>query len=127
MLSRSDVKSVSFSFDAPSSDNSWNSNFAFDKMIDKDYSIRLKFGDQDYLKTYGLQLAAGKFYGESDTARGYVVNETLVKSWAKTDQEAIGKDDGLVVASPKPVVAVIKDFKLQSLREEVPPLVLLPQ
>ena len=27
---------------------------------------------------------------------------------------------------PKPVVAVIKDFKLQSLREEVPPLVLYP-
>lgn len=127
LLRRSDVKSVSFSFDAPSSDNSWNSNFAFDKMIDKDYSVRLKFGDQDYLKTYGLHLAAGEFYGEGDSARGYVVNETLVKRVGlKSDQEAIGKMIRVGGGRPKPVVGVIKDFKLQSLREEVPPLVLYP-
>lgn len=127
LLARSDVKSVSFSFDAPSSDNSWNTNFAFDKMEDKDYALRIKFGDHDYLKTYGLQLAAGNFYGESDTARGYVVNETFVKKVGlKSDNEAIGKMLRIGGNKPKPVVGVIKDFKLQSLREEVPPLALYP-
>ena len=74
LLSRSDVKQLSFGFDAPSSENSWSSNFAFDKMEDKDFSVQLKFGDENYLSTYGLKLVAGRFYGESDTCREYVVN-----------------------------------------------------
>ncbi|MBS1620940.1 MAG: ABC transporter permease [Bacteroidetes bacterium] len=127
LLARNDVQSVSFSFDAPSSDNSWNSNFAFDKMEDRDFSIRLKMGDDNYFKTYGMQLVAGRFYDASDTARSYVVNETLLKKVGiKNPQDAIGKMFRLGDGTPKPIIGVAKDFKVQSLREEVPPLVILP-
>ena len=127
LMARRDVKSVSFSFDAPSSDNSWNSNFAFDKMTDRDFNIRLKMGDENYLNTYGIQLAAGRFYDASDTARSYVVNETLLKKVGiKNPQEAIGKMLRLGGSKPKPVIGVVKDFKVQSLREEVPALVIMP-
>ena len=78
LMARSDVKQVSFAFDAPSSENTWSS-VSFDKMEDRGFEVNLKFGDENYATTYGLELIAGKFYGASDTCREYVVNETFVK------------------------------------------------
>ncbi|MEP6712017.1 MAG: ABC transporter permease [Ferruginibacter sp.] len=125
MLARADVKKVSFGFDAPSSDNSWNSNFAFDNMVDRDFNVLLKMGDNDYANTYGLQLVAGKFYDANDTVREYVVNETLVrKVGIKNPQDAIGKMLRLGGQPPLPVAGVVKDFKQQSLREAVQPIVI---
>jgi len=128
LLARSDVKEVSYGFDAPSSDNSWQSNFAFDKMEDREFSVQLKMGDENYLKTYGLELVAGKFYSASDTVREYVVNETLLKKVGVANpQDAIGKMFRIGGGHPKPVVGVVKDFKQQSLRDAVQPVVLLPR
>ncbi len=127
LLSLKEVKGISFGFDAPSSDNSWTTNFAFDKMEDRDFGINIKFGDEQYLSTYGIQLVAGKFYEAGDTARSYVVNETMLKKVGiNNPQEALGKMLRLGGAKPKPVTGVVKDFKLQSLHEEVPPIVLMP-
>jgi ABC-type antimicrobial peptide transport system permease subunit len=128
LMNRSDVEQVSFSFDAPSSGNSWETNFAFDKMEDRDFSVRLKFADHVYPEVYGLQLVAGRFYGASDTVREYVVNETfLKKTGIKDPQQAIGKMLRVGGGKPKPVVGVVKDFKVASLHEVVPPLVLGPR
>lgn len=127
LLARSDVKQLSFSADPPSSDNSWGSNFAFDKMEDRDFNVQLKQGDFNYANTFGLQLVAGKFYGDSDTAREYVVNETLVKKCGiKNPQEAIGKMLRIGGRKPMPVTGVVKDFKQASLREEIQPIVIFP-
>lgn len=126
LAARSDVRLVSNSFDAPSSQNSWQSNFAFDKMEDKDFNVNLKMGDENYLNTYGIKLAAGRFYDASDTARNYVVNETLLKKCGVNNpKDAIGKMLRLGGSVPKPVIGVVKDFKLQSLHEEVPAMVLM--
>ncbi len=128
LLARNDVKAVSFGFDAPSSDNTWDANFAFDKMEDRDFNVQLKMGDEHYAGTYGLQLLAGTFYGASDTAREYVVNETLLKKVGiNNPAEAIGKLLRLGGRKPKAVVGVVKDFKQQSLREVINPIVLLPR
>jgi putative ABC transport system permease protein len=127
LLARSDVKDISFAFDAPSSDNSWQSNFAFDKMEDRDFNVQNKMADHNYAKTYGLQLIAGKFYEASDTCRAYVVNETLLKKCGVTNpQDAIGKMFRLGGRRPMPVTAVVKDFKQASLRDEVLPVVISP-
>lgn len=128
LLANKDVQYVSFSYDAPSSDNSWNSNFAFDNMEkDKDYSLRIKFGDAAYLSTYDLKLIAGRFYTYSDSVTGYVVNETFVKkNGIKNPADAIGKLLRVGGSEPKEVIGVVKDFKLQSLREEIPPIALFP-
>jgi len=128
LLARSDVKQVSFGFDAPSSGNSWGSNFAFDKMEDRAFAVQLKMGDDNYAKTYGLQLVAGRFYGTSDTAREYVVNETLLKKVGVTNpRDAIGKMFRLGGGRPMPVVGVVRDFKQQSLKDAVQPIVMMPR
>ena len=128
LMARSDVKQVSFAFDAPSSENTWSSNFAFDKMEDRGFEVNLKFGDENYATTYGLELVAGRFYEASDTCREYVVNETFVKKTGfKDPQDAIGKLFRLGGRRPMPVVGVVKDFKQQSLREAVAPIAISPK
>lgn len=128
LLSNKDVQQVSFSYDAPSSENSWQSNFAFDNFEkDKDFDLTLKFADAAYISTYNLQLLAGRFYTYSDSLSGYVVNETFVKKCGlKNPTEAIGKLLRIGGGNPKEVIGVVKDFKLQSMREEVPPIALFP-
>jgi putative ABC transport system permease protein len=85
-------------------------------------------GDNDYLSTYGLQLVAGRFYDASDTVRGYVVNETLLKKSGVTNpQDAVGKMFRLGGQVPKPVIGVVKDFKQQSLRDAVVPVAIFPK
>jgi predicted permease len=127
LQARSDVKSVSFGFDPPSSENSWGSNFAFDEMKDRDFAVQLKMADHNYASTYGLQLAAGSFYHKTDTTYGYVVNETLLKKCNVTQpKDAIGKMFRLGGREPMPVIGVVKDFKQASLRDAIAPIVMLP-
>ena len=119
------VQSVSFSTDAPSSENTWSSNFAFDHKDDEQFQVTLKFADEDYFETYGLQLVAGREYAKSDSIKEVVINETLVeKLGLKNPAEVIGKDIRIGSNLWKPVVGVVKDFKTNSLRESIKPLLI---
>ncbi len=125
LLQTPGIQSVSFSADVPSSDNNWGTNFAFNHQPDEKYTLYLKFADEDYFKTYGLQLIAGRQYEKSDTTREVVVNETLVKKLGvKNPLDIIGKEIRTGGSAWRPIVGVVKDFKTNSLREEVKPILL---
>jgi putative ABC transport system permease protein len=116
------VKAVSFNADAPSSDNGWFTNFAFDHRPDEKFQLSLKFADEDYFKTFELQFLAGKPYDKSDTMKDVVINETLVKQLGLKDaQDAIGKEIRLGGGGWNTIVGVVKDFKTSSLREAIKP------
>ena len=120
------VQSVSFSSDVPSSDNNWSTNFAYDHKPDEDFHISLKYADEDYFKTFGLQFLAGKPYGRSDTTKDLVINETLLKKLRLNNpNDAIGKEIRLGGSSWKTIVGVVKDFKTSSLRDAVQPIVIV--
>lgn len=120
------VQSVSLTSDAPSSDNNWSTNFSYNHQPDEKWQVSLKFADADYLQTFGLQLAAGNYYTPGDTATGIVVNETLVqKLGIKNPEDVIGKELNLGQQKWRPIVGVVKDFKTNSLRDAIKPLVLL--
>lgn len=121
-----EVASVSFGFDAPSSGNNWNANFGFNNStIDETFFPNLKFGDGEYQKTFGLKMAAGRFYTD-DSLKVVVVNETLVhKLGFKDPEKVIGKTLRLGGAEWQTIVGVVKDFKNNSLRDAIPPTVLL--
>jgi ABC-type antimicrobial peptide transport system permease subunit len=120
------VVEVSQCSDVPSSDNGWGTNFAFDHKPDQNYTLFLKFGDADYFKTFGLQFSAGGLYGKSDTVKEVVVNETLIRKLGlKTSKEAIGKDIRMD-ASWKKIVGVVRDFRTNSLREDIRPILIAP-
>jgi len=128
LLENPEIISVSFASDEASSDNNWASNFAFDNKEDEDYAVFHKYGDEDYVKTFGLNVIAGRSYAASDTSREVLINETLTKKLGlKEPQQAIGKMLRIGGGSWLPVVGVVKDFKTNSLREEVKPLTVAPR
>jgi len=123
LIQNPDVLNVSFGSDEVSSDNNWASNFAFDHKEDQDFPVFHKFGDAEYLKTYGVKLLAGRNYVQSDTMSEMLINETLMHKLGISDpQKVIGKD--LRIGSGKwlPIVGVVKDFKTNSLKEDTKPL-----
>ena len=125
------VKMVSFSSDVPSSDNSWSSNMGFDnKDKDIDFQVYQKYADTDYFKVYGLTFLAGGAYTQGDTARNFVINETMMKKLGyKNAKDILGKNLRMGGSGGmwKPITGVVKDFKTNSLREEVKPTVMMPQ
>ena len=125
LLQTPGVQSVSFSSDAPSSENTWSGNFAFDHRDDEKFQVTMKFADENYFKTYGLQLAAGRVYEKSDSMKEVVINETLVqKLGLKSAQDAVGKEIRVGRNAWKIISGVVKDFKTNSLRENVKPLLI---
>lgn len=125
LLKMHDIQSVSFTTDAPSSDNTWSSNFAFNHKEDEQFPVTMKFGDEDYMKTFGLQLAAGRFYDKSDTINEIVINETLLhKLGMNNPQDAVGKDIRIGGRNWKRIVGVVKDFKTNSLKKDIKPLLM---
>lgn len=80
--------------------------------------------DTGFFRLYHLQLAAGRIYLQSDTMREFVVNETVVRKLGLPNaQAAIGK---MLNISGKilPIVGVLKDYHVNSLRDPMVPSVM---
>ncbi|MES2107874.1 MAG: FtsX-like permease family protein, partial [Bacteroidota bacterium] len=122
------VSSASFSSDAPSSEHNNSSNFFFNG-VDKDpgFDVFMKVADADYFKTFGLKFIAGKGYDPGDSARNLVVNETFIRKLGfKHAIDALGKTVSFDSYLHLPIVGVVADFKTNSMREEVKPLLMYP-
>ncbi|MES1225664.1 MAG: FtsX-like permease family protein, partial [Bacteroidota bacterium] len=120
------IQKVSFSTFTPSAGGGWytdlrtpaNKNAATPDMI-----VCMKPADTGYFRLYNLPIVAGRVYFSSDTMREFVVNETVVKNLGfRTPEEAIGK---LINTNGKtcPIVGVVKDFHVYSLRDAIGPVV----
>lgn len=128
LLQTPGVVDVSFNSDEPSSDNNWSSNFAFDHKDDESYPVSMKFADENYFKTFGLEFIAGQAFGRSDSTKEIVINETLLKKLnVKKPEDAIGKDIRIGSSPWKKIVGVVKDFKTNSLRDAINPILIIQQ
>ncbi|PHN04117.1 ABC transporter permease [Flavilitoribacter nigricans] len=83
--------------------------------------------DPDYFATYGMELAAGRFFSGSiatDSTKAVLVNEAAVRTfgWEKPEN-AIGKPFGKG-DNTRRVVGVVKDFHFESLHKPVEALVI---
>ncbi len=118
------VRAVTFSSDVPSSQNNAGTNFGFDHKPAPEFTLYTKFGDEDYFKTFGLQMVAGRGFNKSDSINEVVVNETLTKKLGiKAPAEMIGKEIRFGGRGNwKTIVGVVKDFKTNSLKEDIKPL-----
>ncbi len=128
LLQQPGIKDVSFSHSSPSDDFYTDNYFKYNNSTKRtDFLTHLKWADAEYFKLYKLKFIAGRPYENSDQVHGYVVNETLLKKLGvRNASDAIGKniiiwDDKTKLA---PIVGVVKDFNVSSLREEIPPVLL---
>jgi putative ABC transport system permease protein len=100
---------------------------------EEDWIINAIIVGEDYIKTYGMQITAGRDFTaghDSDQTADVILNESAVRflGW----NEPLSKRILLPANSPdgeRPagtVIGVVKDFNFASLHTEVAPLVLLP-
>jgi len=116
------VKKVSLCYAAPASNDFWNNNIRFDtRTEDEVFKVNIKAGDDQYVPTFGLQIAAGRNMFPSDSVREMLINETMAKKLnLKSPAEAIGRkvffNNG---GSSATVVGVLKDFHDKSFHEDI--------
>jgi putative ABC transport system permease protein len=117
------IEDVSFSIAPPASlNNSFNSSFRFfGQNTIEGNQIYARNADSDYLKTYDLQLIAGRNLSKSDTVREYLVNEAFLKvNNIDKPEEVLGKL--LEVNSQRyPIVGVVRNFHFQSAHNSIKP------
>ncbi|MEM1405850.1 MAG: FtsX-like permease family protein, partial [Bacteroidota bacterium] len=118
------VENVSITFSNPTSGSVSVSNFKVEDDPDDFYSA-MKYVDEHYIDTYGIELIAGRNILPSDTLREVIVNEKLLNyiNHQGDPQDALGKQLrvwGLNV----PIVGVVKDFHSQSLHGELTPIMM---
>nr|WP_281347219.1 ABC transporter permease [Xanthovirga aplysinae] len=107
--------------------NSYEEEVSKESVVLNDFTV-----DLDYLGTYGMEMALGRFfsaeYGSDSTA--VVINETAVKKYGL--ENPIGArisggyefNEDYKQAPYFHIIGVVKDFNVGSLREEVKPLVM---
>ncbi|MEO3408466.1 ABC transporter permease [Mucilaginibacter sp. CAU 1740] len=118
------IKNVSFCYRAPSSTADKGGSIKYDTRDWEKFVGYTIMGDAGYIKTFGIQLVAGRNIVESDTAREYLINETLAKKLGVKDpQQVIGRKfaAGDLSDNPGTIVGVVKDFHAKSLYTAIAP------
>jgi ABC-type antimicrobial peptide transport system permease subunit len=137
----SGISAISFSVGAPVSQNAVGTGFnRREDFKRRQIDIAAKLADKDYLKTYGLQLVAGRWIDDADEQSVedqvpdslkkyvFVLNETAVKALGyRSPEEAIGKQitfgfNGITA----PVIGVVKDYHLASMHQAIMPVLMAP-
>ncbi|MCF0043527.1 ABC transporter permease [Dyadobacter fanqingshengii] len=115
------VENVSLCFSAPSSQNNWGATPFYDNRSEEEpFRISMRAADNDYLSTFDLKLVAGRNLFPSDTAKEFLVNETLAKKLnLASPLEMLGKTLKVNGDMSGPIVGIVKDFHDQSFHEEI--------
>ncbi len=84
--------------------------------------------DQDFIKTLGIRLAAGRDFSRdfaTDSSAAFILNEAAVRQlgW-RLPVDAIGRSFELLGGKKGAIIGVVKDFNFVSLHRKIEPLVL---
>ena len=81
----------------------------------------------DFLDTYGLKVIEGRNFRPNQLADSnkFIINETAVKTFGWTMNNAVGQKMTWGFQIPGEVVGVVKDFHLESVHSAIPPMVML--
>jgi len=83
--------------------------------------------DYDYLKTFDMKMAEGRFFSEeysTDAQEGIVLNEAAIKAMGM--ESPIGKRFNCFIGNESrqsKIIGVVKDFNFRSLHNEIKPVI----
>ncbi|UFH54213.1 ABC transporter permease [Spirosoma sp. KNUC1025] len=95
--------------------------------------------DEDFIKTMGLQLVAGRDLTRTDVEQAmksdgdslnyyhFIPNESAVKELGWTPQQAIGQKIDMGGNRKGEIKAVVADFHFASMKQKIGPLILFPE
>ena len=118
------IKSVSFCYKAPSAITQKGGSIRYDEREWGKFSVYSIIGDQDYLKTFGIKLIAGRNLSSTDTTNAYIVNkQVLQKLGIKNPEQVIGHQltAGDFSDHTGTIIGVVKDFNIVPLTSELAP------
>lgn len=122
------VRSVSASATVPG--QSTNNLYTTIEMTDGKMSptnINYNFVDHDYIPAYGMKIVAGRNFSrqvQADDTSAFIINETGVKDFGWTSEQALGKKVQLG-EYPGKIIGVVKDFNYRSLHMKVEPILMV--
>jgi predicted permease len=127
------VENATLCTTSPASGSNWNTSMRYDgREEDEAFSVVYRGGDEEYLETFDLELAAGRNLLpaiHADSIREFLVNETFVeKLGLASPEEILGHTIAVNGGRWRaPVVGVVKDFHDQSFHEDVHPVFMTTQ
>jgi len=120
------VVNIASSTAVPARNNSDN-GYSMEGRKDENFLMQTNLVDYDYLATYGMTMAAGRFFSESYTTDkdACIINESAAKNFSvidftKTRFMAPGNNGEMVHL---PVIGVVKNFNFESLRNPIQPYI----
>jgi ABC-type antimicrobial peptide transport system permease subunit len=119
-----EIQEVSLGNQSPAFNGRMSTEVSY-KEKDKDVKLQVdsRNGDTAFLSVYNIKLVAGRNILPSDSATEFLINETLARQLGfQNPAEAVGHFLTFN-NSQKPIVGVMKDFNLASVRTAINPLV----
>lgn len=89
-------------------------------------NINMNFVDHDFLPSYGIPVIAGRNFlrdNKADDTTAFIVNETAMKDFNWTPDDAIGKKVDLQ-GRKGVIIGVAKDFHYRSFHQNIEPLMM---
>jgi putative ABC transport system permease protein len=137
--SNSNIEKISFSFGAPTADNTFSTSYFLSERMNERYPVVIKPVDTHYKETFGISMKAGRWFTEGEEKMAsttlpkenrkyvYILNESAVKRLGFNNaQEIIGKTVTTGVDNTTAeVVGVVTDFHEASLHNEINPIILM--
>lgn len=122
------ITSFTFCFKPPSSESNFGGSVKFDDRPDwEPWPAGSPVGDTSYVKSFGLQIIAGRNIRESYISTEYLINETMVRKLGlKRATDALSKSlvAGQFNDRKGIIVGVVKDFNAKSLQVPIEPEVI---
>jgi putative ABC transport system permease protein len=120
------VELVSIGGASPSSDNTHSTNMTYlDGKKEVKINAQERFGDENYIKVYGIKLLAGRNIQPNDVGKAFLVNVSFVRALGFKDP-ADAVNNFVQYNGKKMLVAgVIGDFYYRSLHTAIEPLVVV--
>jgi cell division protein FtsX len=120
LLQLAAVKSASIAFDLP--DGAPAGRFLLyppNGSMLKSLNVPVSNADEDYAKTFGIQIKAGSFFHDGNY--GIVLNETAIKQLGMQQENAVGRNIK-TAAGYITITGIIKDFTFSSMHDKIGPL-----
>jgi len=119
-----ELEAVSLGNHSPAFSGTMSNGLSYRKGEEKvELSVDSRNGDTSYLQVYHIPLLAGRNVRLADSTSEILINESMMKQMGiKQPSDAIGKLIN-VTGDESPIVGVMKDFNIASVRTPVKPMI----